>query len=315
MSSSGVSLLDVACLSVLLAVGGALAAPAMARSRTQARGGSEQMQLRQIYLGFMQHALTDGGKFPTPSRIDAAHATVPTPPNQTINKNTTGNLISFMIFSGYVSPEMVVSPAEVNNAVEVDRHYELDRPSRAADPDHALWDPGFAGTPVDASPQRRPPSTDVATGNQSYAHTVLVGRRLRESWTMHWSERKPVIGNRGPWYQGTTYPANGRWQLAHGAGGTLSNTLRFYGDPSRWDGFTMLNDGVVRYFNVPNPDISLFRYRRFGTPLFVTDNMFVNEVDNAGGDSGTSVAFGSNAFLKCVSNILGNGQAFQYWQD
>jgi hypothetical protein len=317
MASQSISIADAACLAVLVAVGSALGAPAMARGRGAARGTTDQFQVRQLYQGLASHAETNQGKYPAPSQIDLNNTTMARA-NRPLEKNTTGDLMSFLVFNGYVTLEMLVSPAEVNLLITVDTDYEFDRPSRAADPDRALWDPGFAGTPHDTAPERRPSRTDVREGHQSYSHMVLIGKRLKYVWTTYWGEREPLVGNRGPLYTGTTYPTSGRWRLATGAGGTDSNTLRIHGDPSRWDGYTALNDGTVYYFGLPNPGITIFRYRRTsGSPLYVSDNMFVNETDEGGGDSGTNVSNGRNAFLRSTASItqVGGNTSLTYWQD
>jgi hypothetical protein len=75
------------------------------------------------------------------------------------------------------------------------------------------------------------------------------------------------------------------------------------------------NDNHVNFETKPNPDTVVYT-RTNGTPKTATDNLFVNENDQAGGDM-SGILLGSNAYLRAYAAVdPTNGPAYnQRWRD
>jgi prepilin-type N-terminal cleavage/methylation domain-containing protein/prepilin-type processing-associated H-X9-DG protein len=271
--------------------------PAIARVRLVARQLRDATQVREWVHAMAVWAGQNQGSYPLPSLIDSGNSTVSAAPE---TKNTTGNILSLLLYTGSATTELAISTGESNTQqVMRDDEYEFDSPSRAAVPSRALWDPGFAGTPIDpVSANRR----RAGISNNSYAHLLPFGRR-RARWADTYGTTDALFGNRGPAYQGTTHPAGGNWVLAAGPTGTESNTLLIHGSRSAWEGNIGYGDGHASYETRPDP--GGLTYRGNAAPFTRPDNLFVNETDEQGGDPppGTSVLLGRNALLRPVAEV------------
>jgi hypothetical protein len=258
----------------------------------------DQMQVGRIVTTFEKFALTNNGSYPLPSALDTANTTVR---EFGEFKNNTGNILSILIFNGFLTPEELIGPAEsATGTVVVDTGYEYERPSHALVPKLALWDPGFSGTQIDFN--RRA----LGLSNQSYAHIIPLGRRA-EQWRTNSATLRPLLGNRGPQYavnDSASYPANGHWSLVQGPLGVDSNTLLIHGPRNTWEGLVGFNDLHVEYWQAPTSTRITYR-RAAGAPQYAPDNLFVNENDELGGDSGGGIASGRNAYLRPISRITG----------
>jgi hypothetical protein len=282
------------------------------KDATQVRG---LLQAAVVWAGQNQ------GAYPDPGKIDSGNTTVAATAVPDI-KNTTGNIISVLIYTGGISTDICINPAESNTGqVQLDAGYTFDNPAGAAVPANALWDPRFAGTPIQAphGGWRPPPNDQTNIGNQSYAHNLPFGRR-KAKWTDSFTTTEAAFGDRGPMYAAADsgpYPANGRWVLVTGALGTDSNTLLIHGSRNSWEGNIAYNDAHVNFETKPNPDG--ITYRRMGTtqPLTVTDNLFVNESDEANGDpSAPGISLGRNAYLRPVALVAGTTNlTLTIWRD
>ncbi len=285
------------------------------KDATQVRGTTQAMI---VWAG------SNKGRYPLPSVLDAADATVAAGDDGPESKDNTGNILSILIYTGGISTDICINPAEANTGqVQMDGGYEFDRPSRAADPSKALWDPGFAGTPIDPASARRRTLGGAGGGgeeggvaNQSYAHMLPFGNRLA-LWRDTFSATVPIFGDRGPEYAGTTSPAGGRWTLRPGATGTGSNTLLIHGGRTSWEGNFAYNDAHVSFETKPDPDG--VTYRRTGrAPLTVNDNLFVNETDEEGGDADGGIMRGVNAWLcpvACARRGAEGAVSATVWKD
>src|SRR5205814_4334434 len=132
----GMTLVEVGAAVTALGVLGA--AGLMAQPRDEARGKKDQTQARGIVQGMVVWAQNNKDVYPLPSALDAQNATVA---EQGQAKDTTGNIMSLMVFNGALSTEILVSPAEKNPNVVNKQDYEFDQPKKAAKPALALWDP------------------------------------------------------------------------------------------------------------------------------------------------------------------------------
>lgn len=313
-NSRGMTFVDVAAVLVCTCALGPTLFPFLEKGRQTAQREQDALQLGSITDAMNIYALGANGSYPRPSQIDLANATVRSVP---FSKDNTGNIFSILIFNGFVSPQQMVSPAESATAtVIVDRLYEYEDPQRAAIPEQALWDPGFAGTPVDFSSQRRFPSIS----NQSYAHIMPFGRRL-DQWRTRSDRLIPIVANRGPQYasnDSAPYPAGtgGRWRLLSGPTGVFSNTLLIHGPRTSWEGHVAYNDGRVEFWLGPTSTRNTYE-RAAGSPRIVRDNIFVNESDEAFGDNPGGVSNGTNIYMRPVAAVSGNSSAISVitWRD
>jgi prepilin-type N-terminal cleavage/methylation domain-containing protein/prepilin-type processing-associated H-X9-DG protein len=299
--------------------------PALGKARQSARQLKDSTQCRGIVQSMIVWAQNNASTYPLPSTIDTANQTV----SQTgESKNTTSNLLSVLIFNGNISPEILISPAEANTgSVQKDDNYEYNNPQGAVSSANALWDPRFQGTPAGAFAPgcnltvNNADTTTTGIGNQSYAHILPFGKR-RSQWSDSFSTTEAVFGNRGPTFANTSsdsgqYPSTGRWTLANDAGGTGSVTLLIHGGRTTWEGNVGYNDGHVAFETKPNPDGVTYT-RTSGTPRAVTDNLFVNESDQQGGDTGAGqIINGTNSYMRAYAQATTAGDVTfaQRWRD
>lgn len=279
--------------------------------RCGARQLKDSTQIRGVMQAMVIFAQNNGGKYPLPSKLDAESSTLGGDPAA---KDTTGNVLSVLIWNGNISAELCVSPAESNtDQVRVCADYQFSNPSAAAQPAGALWDPAFRGTPIDAPIGAR---SVAAPGNNSYAQIVNIGAR-RALWTETFSATEAVFGNRGPVYaddDAAPTPKGGRWQLTHGPLGDGSNTLLIHGGRTTWEGNIAYNDGHVSFETGPTPEGVLYARGTDPDTRDTPDNLFVNESDETGGDAPGLFDKGRNAYLRPIARFDSPGKPV-LWRD
>jgi hypothetical protein len=253
--------------------------------------------------------------YPLPSELDKGNATIASslPGDEPdVTKDNTGNIYSVMVFNG-LPPEILRTPAEVDESIEVAQNYEYYQPQRAATPAGALWDPGFAGVPLESGTgggsQRR-----TASGNTSYATLTPFGSR-RTMWNTTYSSNQAVVANRGPIWGGSP----GHWLTVPGPFGAESLTLKIHGSDKTWEGNVGYNDGRVSFEQQPDPPALHWAFTALPAAQRNSyDNMFVNENDRTGVvEPDSKPARASNAFLKLYSNVrVENDElTISVWQD
>ncbi len=163
-------------------------------SRTRSGGGmkvKDAANLRSIAQSFNAWAPDNKDKYPTPSIVDRNNDVLSAAdPGE---KNTSGAVMSLLIFANSMTPEVAVSPLETGH-VQIMAAYEYTIPSGAINPAAALWDPKFKGTPKDQVPG---PSTTVA--HLSYAHAPIASLRAVDIGAL--SATTPLLSGRGPLYE------------------------------------------------------------------------------------------------------------------
>ena len=154
-----------------------------ALSRPSTRQPNDSAHLRVLGSALALWADHNDGRYPLPSELDRDNSTVPELGRA---KDTTANIMSILVFEGYIPSELLVSPQETNPKIDWYENYETELPQAAVDPERALWDPGFSAD-----------FTSEAGGNISYAHLIPVGERL-EMWTNTGKSDEVIASNRGP---------------------------------------------------------------------------------------------------------------------
>ena len=152
-----------------------------------------------------------------------------------------------------------MTPSEENPNIEVCREewYDYVRPGQPAqgnantvDPDKAVYDPSFRGSPDDDFNNSDVPE---GIGNNSYAHNPLVTVWLENWGTINQISTVAILGNRGPFFGGEVAPQSGArdpdcpWDLTEDDCGVGSNTLLIHGGKSTWEGNVGYNDGHVSF--------------------------------------------------------------------
>lgn len=239
-------LVVVACVVVLLViVGGVLllrsASKGMATGLQTARTSARQLrcatQNRSIVQAMVTWASNNGGVYPLPSALDTKDETVA---EKGQGKDTTGNILSLLIFNGHVSPEIIVCPNETNPNIVVDGDYQLTYPKAGVKPGDSYWDPAFN---ADFTRPDKP-------GNVSFAHSPPVGSRL-EVWSDTFNGQEAVFGDRGPEIASATDRADGGKN--HTLANPASRSLGLHGDGKAWGGNIAYNDGHVSFETALTP--------------------------------------------------------------
>jgi len=280
--------------------------PALGQARQVARQVKDATQIRGLAQGMAVWAQTNKEVYPRPSEVDRNDATVMATEPQV--KDNTGNILSLMIYNGFVPTDMLVSPAEVSELIEVDRGYEDQRPSAALDPVSAVFDPGFAGVPIErgGSAGGSVRRLEGGIGFTSYAHSAPFGDR-EKTWMATNDSAQVILGNRGPVYGGDP----GDWYLAPGLFGRESRTLKIHGRSTEWSGNVGYNDLRVVFETRPDPETLTYVFRDYDRPT-QADNLFVNEDDRRGSPAQPDQrpGTGANAFLRSYKNVRREGSAF-----
>lgn len=294
----------------------ALALPGLFPPRRH--GGGRQIkdavQLKNVAAAMHMFALQNKNAYPQPSVLDKDHATLLTHDGEEFKKDTTGNLLSILIWNGSIFPEIACSTAEASGVIRVDDLYQTSNPTAAANPAKALWDPAFAGTPGQVATVGTAAARAIGLGNNSFAHAPLHGDRLGQ-WMLNFSSTQAILGNRGPGYT-LDVTANPRWRLnAAGASppGVDSVTLLIHGGRKTWEGNIAYNDARVNFETRPDPvEITYIVQDPSGPPgtsnTTQPDNLFVNEADDASRTSAGQVG-GTNVWLVMITGVSGSAES------
>ncbi|GJQ29275.1 MAG: hypothetical protein HBSAPP03_11590 [Phycisphaerae bacterium] len=273
--SHGFTLVELAVvLVVCVAVGVVIMAvllPSIGRRNHGIRHLKDATQVRGIQQGLVLWSQNNRDRYPRPSSLDKDNMTIALAEGEDPStKDTTSNIISILIYNGFIPPELCVSPAEVNGNIKVFDTYDYEAPAGAAAADKklALWDPGFNADFTDPS---RP-------GNFSYGHMLPAGERLAKQWMNTFSATEAVLGNRGPEIAGLGSPKGGVRPAT--LKNPTSNTLLIHGGRTTWEGNIAYNDNHVSFETRMDPEETPYSFDGKKTYL---DHLFYDELDDAAG--------------------------------
>ena len=291
----GMTLIEVVVATAVVGVGACLVGTMQPQehARAVARQVKDATQLRGIHQGMVVFGSNNNDKHPLPSTLDLAGHTVDVgqvaDPTLAPLADSTRNIMSILLYQGFVPVEMFISPAEASEHLSVYQDYQFDRPPGAPRPELALWDPAFRATPEDTAVSGRGEGTP---GGFSYAHAIPLGGRAA-MWGNTFVATQAALANRGPSFDFVGEPATGTWNLvddgnADNAGfdaamGTSSVTLAIHGQDDRWEGNVVVQDNSTRYVTDPALSDMLFRFEGLAVPGVRTtplpDNLFAREHD------------------------------------
>jgi len=283
----------LAALAVTLLAGG----PAISAVQEDQRRLKDATNIRSILQSLVVFASNNRDTYPRPSRIDAAGNTIKT--DEPWRKDTSGNILSVLVFDGFLPPEILISPAETNPAISEQDNYTYHEPEAATklggDKQRAIWDPSFIAAPgrydeAVHAPAEKPAEPGIASkGFLSYAHTPPFGN-YRPLWRGTFSATEAALGNRGPRFRAmrSADGAPRQWALEDGPLGTGSKTLGFHGPADEWHGMIGYNDAHVSFADTPAPVTTVIDATtpRAGDPLQIPDNIFVSERSDGSAPAG-----------------------------
>jgi hypothetical protein len=208
----------------------------------------DSSQIRGVLQGLILWSDANQDRFPLPSALDRADATVA---DRGAAKDTSANICSILVFNSFFPPELLVSPQEANGNIVRMEGYELARPVTAVDPAKALWDPAF-----------RADFTGTAPGNLSYAHLLPVGPALgRNSLPRYGADQgatHAVIGNRGPQITALSEHPDGSTTPTYTPISGNSLTFLIHGSRAKWEGNIGYADNHVNFETRMDPESSWY---------------------------------------------------------
>ncbi len=294
----GFTLIELLVVIAIIALLIGILLPALGRARRNAQQLKDGTQVRGIMQALLTFSADNAGKFPEPEALDRFDKTIKRDTSGKKSKNSTGNIISVLVWNQSITPELCISPAEANNQIQAMTNYQFSRPKGAVidDGENALWDPRFVGTQKHDFTTFGVVTGDLITvtvggttgytANFSYAH-IPVGGARRSFWSNILSSSTPIIGNRGPVYDATRTPTvSGQtskgWTLANGNTGIGSPTLFIHGPETSWEGNIAYGDGHVTFETQVDPEAVTFVDRQQAQsasqgPINQRDNLFVDE--------------------------------------
>jgi hypothetical protein len=203
----------------------------LSRVRRSAQQTEDSTQIRGLHQGMVLWRQSNDDSYPLPSLLDRNNDTVAATGGE---KNTTANIMSILIYNGFVGTEVCIALGETNPNIRAMKNYSFKAPARAANPAKALWDPAFAAD-----------FTGGNIGNFSYAHMLPADERLKKTWKDTFQASEAVLGNRGPQVTSMGVGPDGarRSRMAI----SDSNTLRIHGSSAAWAGNVAYNDNHIGF--------------------------------------------------------------------
>lgn len=221
MKKRGFTLIELLVVIAIIALLIGILLPALARAQKTARLMKCSSQQRDIHKGMTYYGDSQNDSFPLPQKINFEHAQGTSEYGHQFNSS--GNIMSVLVFNKYFVVDFAVCPSEVNPQIQLKRDYdfELDKNNSKT---KGVWDRTFGGSFIDQN-----------VSNTSYATMQITGRRARQQWISSSHDGNyAVLSDRGVKDGKHTDP-------------TLAHII--HGTTRRWVGNVCYNDNHVDRFN------------------------------------------------------------------
>ncbi len=276
VNKKGFTLVELLVVIAIIALLVGILLPAVNKARKNAIQLKDGTQVRNITQAAILFASTNKERYPLPSQVDTADDTTNGNLDGPNLKNTTGGIVSLMIFQNLITPEICKSPAEVGRYEVMDGYlYEMldfsGAPTQTAresvaTPARASYDPRFKGSPKDhlnteiwAGQGSMADTMEAGIGHCSYAHQMVAGAR-RNQWRNNSDSTQVVFANRGPVYELPSETDDRKNAVFTAASddqarfGTESDSILLFGSGATWAGNIGFGDAHVDFSKQPAPE-------------------------------------------------------------
>ncbi|MBL1217094.1 MAG: prepilin-type N-terminal cleavage/methylation domain-containing protein [Planctomycetes bacterium] len=254
----GFTLIELLVVIAIIALLIGILLPALAKARRQAKFMQCGTQLRSVHQSMYTYAESNRERYPYPTKNDEwkewSEETVGESNHQW---NSTGNIMSILLYNKFFEPHMAVDPSEMNATITADANYDYNPDSSKTDD---KWDRSFEAGNIEGDG-----SNPGDISNVSYFMMMLTGNRLKTEWSSSsMNGNYVVLSDRGP--------KDGKRENPHRICYLLHGTQKL------WSGNLVMNDNSVARFTERTSIPTAMEWSRQEDPNFVPDGIyFTNE--------------------------------------